>query len=149
MSEETKAKISAAARGRKLGPMSEEHKAKIAAAKIKYYEKPGTRSEQSERMQSRPTSHGMVKSGAYRSWYAMKQRVLNPNNAYYQLYGGRGITIDPRWVASFVEFHKDMGDRSEKLTLERIDTDGNYEPGNCRWATWSEQRLNQRRMKKS
>lgn len=87
----------------------------------------------------------MVRTGAYNSWYAMKQRVLNPRNKSYYLYGGRGITIDPRWVADFTAFHRDMGDRPDGKTLDRIDNDGNYEPGNCQWSTHSEQARNRRK----
>lgn len=88
----------------------------------------------------------MVGTGAYVSWYAMKQRVTNPNNKWYSLYGGRGVKIYAPWLV-FVNFHADMGDRPEGLTLERIDPNGDYDPSNCKWATWSEQRLNQRRMR--
>lgn len=125
--------------------MSEEQRAKISAKAVKRYEDPEAREKQRVIQKAKPTAHGMVGSGVYTSWYAMKRRVLNPNNKYFYLYGGRGVTICPRWM-DFKNFYADMGDRPEGLTLERIDPEGNYEPGNCKWATWSEQRRNQRRM---
>jgi hypothetical protein len=79
-----------------------------------------------------------------RSWIAMKQRCLNPNYHQFKDYGGRGITICERWLSSFSNFHQDMGDRPAGLTLDRIDNDGNYEPGNCKWSTRSEQKRNSR-----
>lgn len=73
----------------------------------------------------------------------MHTRTTNPKSQYWDHYGGRGITACERW-RSFENFLADMGERPEGRTLDRIDPDGNYEPGNCRWATASEQMLNQR-----
>lgn len=96
------------------------------------------------------TKHGHAKSkpnggfsGAYKSWHAMRQRCLNENNDQYIDYGGRGITICDAWD-SFENFLADMGDRPPKMTLDRVDPNGNYEPGNCRWATRKMQSQNQR-----
>ena len=82
----------------------------------------------------------------YRSWSSMKTRCYNKNTEQYSEYGGRGISICERWRNSFEYFLEDMGERpSLKHTLDRYpDMNGNYEPGNCRWATWQEQIRNRR-----
>lgn len=73
----------------------------------------------------------------------MKQRCHNPNNHNYKNYGARGISICKRWM-DFPSFLSDMGPKPHGLTIDRINNEGNYEPGNCRWATTKQQRDNQR-----
>jgi hypothetical protein len=80
-----------------------------------------------------------------RIWYGMKKRCTNPNSKDFVYYGGRGIGIDPKW-AKFADFIRDMGARpSKKHSIDRIDNNKNYGPGNCRWATQSEQLRNSRK----
>lgn len=76
----------------------------------------------------------------------MKTRCLNPKHIGYAYYGGRGISICDRWLGEdgFENFLADMGERPAGTTLDRIDNDGDYEPGNCRWVTPKEQQANAR-----
>jgi len=84
----------------------------------------------------------------------MRKRCMNPRCKKYPLYGGRGIAVCERWSLSFKAFALDMQASFDahvaafglaNTTLDRVDPDGGYAPENCRWATWSEQRRNQRR----
>lgn len=92
------------------------------------------------------TTHGQASAGVatpeYRSWQMMKSRCLNPNNKKYRLYGGRGIKICARWLASFTNFYADMGPRPAGTSLERKDGNKGYNPRNCEWATIDVQNRN-------
>lgn len=90
------------------------------------------------------TTHNMTGLPTFKSWESMKQRCTNENSPDYHRYGERGIKICDRWINSFDAFLADMGIRPLGTSLERIDSDGNYEPLNCKWATSSEQNRNKR-----
>lgn len=80
----------------------------------------------------------------YTAYHGMLHRCRNPNDRFFDYYGGRGITVCQRWADDFWAFVEDMGERPDGTTLDRIDNDGDYEPGNCRWATPEVQRINRR-----
>lgn len=85
--------------------------------------------------------HGMTHTPTYRSWRSMRYRCQNPNDKDYKNYGAKSIKVDKRWE-SFENFYKDMGERPSNTSIDRIDTTGNYEPNNCRWATSMQQSAN-------
>lgn len=101
-----------------------------------------------ERLTRANLIHGQASGGGtseYNSWKAMLQRCENPNDKDWPSYGGRGISVCDRWRNSFLAFFSDMGLRpGPEYSIDRKDNDGNYTASNCRWATPSEQRLNQR-----
>lgn len=87
-------------------------------------------------------THGKDNTPEHVSWEQMKQRCNNPKHHAWEYYGGRGITVCASWQDSFETFLHDMGPRPANTSLDRIDPDGNYEPGNCRWADARTQRHN-------
>ena len=90
--------------------------------------------------------HREVRTSEHNTWYAMIQRCNNPNSRGYKHYGGRGIKV---LYKSFKEFIQDVGPRStSKHTIDRIDNDGDYAPGNCKWSTYKEQNKNRRNFKR-
>lgn len=88
-----------------------------------------------------PKTHGQTKTLTHMVWVTMRQRCENPRNKKYARYGGRGIRICDRWQ-KFENFFKDMGEKPIGKTIERTNNDGNYEPGNCCWATPKQQANN-------
>lgn len=90
------------------------------------------------------STHKMLGTRTYRSWNAMMNRCRNKNSHAYQYYGGRGISVCDKWHL-FENFLADMGERPKETSIDRFpDKNGNYEPGNCRWATMHEQNRNKR-----
>lgn len=99
----------------------------------------------SDTVRAKNRSHGMSRSKAYDAWIKLRGRCLNPKNAAYDRYGGRGITVCDRWE-SFDAFYEDMGEPPSRLhSVDRIDNELGYSPGNCRWATDEQQANNTRR----
>lgn len=102
---------------------------------------------QKQRVREALITHGQTASGRwtpeYRAWAGMIDRCRNPAYEHYEYYGGKGIQVCERWRNSFAAFFLDMGLRPGKgYSIDRVDNDKNYEPGNCRWATQREQTRN-------
>ncbi len=87
-----------------------------------------------------------AESRTYVAWQSMRLRCTSPRRREWKYYGGRGITVCERW-STFENFLADMGECPDGLTLDRIDSDGDYEPGNCRWVSWAVQKRNRRSVK--
>ena len=99
----------------------------------------------SETSKERMTTHGKSLTPEFSVWQGIKKRCYNKNESRYKDYGGRGIQICRRWKDSFVNFLDDIGERpSKNHSIERINNDGDYTKGNCRWATLKEQSSNKR-----
>lgn len=94
----------------------------------------------------RNLTHGLSKLPEYKIWKGIKKRCFNPNDKRYSKYGGRGITMAPEWVDDFIAFYEYIGPRpvseGTRWSVGRIDNNGNYEPGNVRWETDSQQARN-------
>ena len=108
----------------------------MTPAQIEY-----TRRRNRERLRAKPPE--------WRAWLNAKQRVTNPKDPRWPNYGGRGIRMCQEWLDSFEAFLSYIGPRPDGTSLDRINNDGNYEPGNVRWATAAEQRRNQRRQRRA
>lgn len=91
----------------------------------------------------------VAKTPEHRAYWRMRMRCFNPNVPSFRYYGGRGITVCDRWLGAegFKNFLADMGRRPDGMSLDRINNDGNYETGNCRWATAVQQSRNRRCVK--
>lgn len=86
-------------------------------------------------------THKQSYTKLYRTWASMKDRCTNKRSKEYKSYGGRGIELCKRWMG-FDNFYRDMGERPDGLSLDRIDNNKGYSPSNCRWATASQQSRN-------
>lgn len=99
----------------------------------------------------RMTVHGEARKGkrsrTFNCWMNAKMRCFSPGATRYKDWGGRGITMCERWKNSFENFLADMGECPLVKSLDRIENDGNYEPGNCRWATPQQQNNNRRKVR--
>lgn len=123
---EQRARLSAALTGK---PKSPQHRAAIASAR---------------RSHGQAGQRNGTRSTEYSIWAQAKQRVTNPNNTRWAYYGGRGIRMCREWLDSFEAFIAYIGPRPPGMSLDRINNDGHYEPGNVRWADASTQRRNRR-----
>lgn len=102
----------------------------------------------SEKAAERVTTHGMSESKEYAAWLNMKTRCTNENSEKWPEYGARGICVQPEWMDDFPRFFNHIGPAPSVLhSVDRIDTNGNYEEGNVKWSTPTEQAENQRKPK--
>jgi hypothetical protein len=134
--------ISKSARGHTLLTLQCTCGAVAIATVSDFHQNPPVRCQQ---CQPNRRKHGATGTPEYTCWVRMLIRCYNPTHEHYKYYGGRGITVCPEWRKSFEAFLRDVGLRpSADLSLDRIDVNGNYEPGNVRWATRLVQSQNRR-----
>lgn len=98
-----------------------------------------------ERINKHNTKHGMTRTPEYSAWQAMLSRCNYKNNISYKYYGGRGIKVCDEWAKDFLAFYEHVGPRpTDRHSIDKIDNNGDYEPGNVRWATPKVQNNNKR-----
>lgn len=113
----------------------------VASRRLMSYKSPGCNCKRKDSLRRIATTHGLSGTRTYRIWKDVVRRALGRKSR--DLYAERGITICERW-RSYENFLHDMGECPPGLSIDRIDNDGSYEPGNCRWATAKEQNRNKR-----
>lgn len=114
----------------------------VYSAYLRYGETKSCGCSKAEFIRNFVTTHGMRNTKEYSCWTNLKSRCSNLDDPHY---GGRGIKVCDRWKNSFDNFYEDMGNAPTKEhSIDRIDWDGDYEPDNCRWATWAEQQNNKK-----
>lgn len=107
-------------------------------------ERKGSQSQTPDAYDSRRKWKNPSSTKTYHAWRNMRRRCSNPNDESWYNYGGRGISVCERWQDDYDAFVSDMGLAPDGLTLDRIDVEGDYEPGNCRWVGWNVQANNKR-----
>lgn len=119
---------------------------KISTGRLNYGNVKSCGCAKAKRTTERNTTHGLSGTRLYEIWCGMKKRCYNKNSNAYENYGGRGIIICQEWLDDFMNFYNWAMENgySDSLSIDRIDTNGNYEPSNCRWADDKTQSLNKR-----